>query len=95
MRLDGSTPFSNNASKVAPDKCFGGSCPAQTRKWMAGFAIIFFTIFSIPMFSVSTFPTIHNPWGADCATAWASGTLPNVVTATGALGSRTMYLPGM
>jgi len=49
----------------------------------------FLTIFSMPMFSVSTLPTMHSPAGASRLTVSASATLPSVVTATGASGSVT------
>lgn len=46
-------------SSAAPLLCPFGSAAATIRKCMEGLVMIFFTSFSMPMFSVSVFPTMQ------------------------------------
>jgi hypothetical protein len=75
-----STPLANNATMVAPVRCFGGSGPAQIRKRMAGLDKTFLITFSMPIFSVSTLPLIHRPAISASANVAASSALPSVAT---------------
>jgi hypothetical protein len=53
------------------------------RNLIVGFVMVFFITLSIPMFSVSVFPTMQSPFGFMFARTSASSTLESVETATG------------
>ncbi|GBE41016.1 hypothetical protein BMS3Bbin09_00904 [bacterium BMS3Bbin09] len=93
MRMSLSTPFSSRASSVFPAWCPAVSLPASIRKLMAGLETMFFTILSIPIFSVSVLPTMQSPSGFSFTSFSSSFTLARVETPTGAELFTTVYSP--
>jgi hypothetical protein len=65
------------------------------RQWMEGWVMVFRMTLSMPMFSVSVFPTMHRPFGARRASSSARETLARVETATWQFlfSGRTKYSP--
>jgi len=80
---------------VAPLRCPSESLPATMRQWMEGLVIVFRMTLSMPMFSVSVFPTMQRPFGARRASSSAREMLARVETATFQLrfSGRTKYSP--
>src|SRR3990172_460504 len=95
-RIFSSTPLAERLMSVCPGRWPVGSEPASTRNRIARFVIMFLIILSMPMFSVSVFPTMQTSSGRSAASSSAKPGLPSVEIATEHSPSshRTLYSPG-